>query len=201
VSTSSSSAHAAQDEHIPANFRVGSRLLASALVFIFVSFVFAFFYLRALNSNNDFRPPHSNPIQGLGIAVLLCVIATAGLLEFARRYVSTGAETHWRNGALGALALGLLVVVFQVLEFTSLEFTTTHGGYASVFWGWTIVYLLFWLGGLYWLETLIAQSLRAPVPPDGGVSLLRSGADGCVIYLWTMVGIEVVTWILLYLVK
>ena len=39
---------------------VGARLLASAVVFFFMAFVFAFFYLRALDTNHDFHPARAN---------------------------------------------------------------------------------------------------------------------------------------------
>jgi hypothetical protein len=52
------------------NLAVGARLLASAVVFFFMAFVFAFFYLRALNTNHDFHPAHTNPPTGYGVAIL-----------------------------------------------------------------------------------------------------------------------------------
>ena len=70
-------ADAEPDEHHLANVRIGVRLLSSGVVFLFMAFTFAFWYLRELNSNHDFHPANVNPPQGYGIAILVCVIATA----------------------------------------------------------------------------------------------------------------------------
>ncbi len=190
---------------VAANAQVGTRLLASAIVFVFVSFVFAFFYLRAVNSNNDFHPAHVNPTQWYGIAIVICVLAAAGIFELARRQLATPARPAWRSGAIVTLVLALIVVVLQLVEYLTLPFKTAAGGYASVFWGWTLMFLLCWLGVTYWIETLVAQTLRgAPAPAEGDdqlVTLLRPSADACAVLLYTLGGIQVVTYLLLYLVK
>ena len=80
----------------------------------------------------------------------------------ARRAVVGGAEPRWRSASITALALSVLVVVAQGLEYATITFKTDQGGWAAVFWGWSLVQLLFWLGGVYWIETLVAQTLRRP---------------------------------------
>src|SRR5919109_5457197 len=62
------------------NIRVGSRLWAAAQAFFFISFFFAFLYLRALNTNGLWRGwPHHHPSPSLafGIVILICVLASA----------------------------------------------------------------------------------------------------------------------------
>ena len=59
-------------------------VVTSAVAFVFVAFVFAFFYLKALNSNGDWRI-HINPSQGYGIATLACVLGATALFEVGRR--------------------------------------------------------------------------------------------------------------------
>jgi heme/copper-type cytochrome/quinol oxidase subunit 3 len=139
------------------------------------------------------------------VAVLVLVLASAVVFDLARRSVVGGQEARWRQGGLLAVALGVLVVVAQGLEYATITFRTASGGWASVFWGWTLVQLLFWLGAVYWMETLVAQSLRQPpaAPREGtaGSELLRPAADSCVVYLYTLAIIEVIAYILLYLVK
>src|ERR1700689_1476567 len=98
-----------------------------------MAFVFAFFYLRALNTNHAFHPAHSNPPTGYGVAVLACVLGSTAAFELARRGLSVGARGAWRVGASLAVALGLTAVVLQVLEYFSLSFGATGGGLASVF--------------------------------------------------------------------
>src|SRR5579871_74767 len=74
------------------NVAVGARLLASAVAFLFMAFVFAFFYLRALNTNHAFRPAHTDPPVGFGVAVLACVLVSIGVFELARRALDDGRE-------------------------------------------------------------------------------------------------------------
>jgi heme/copper-type cytochrome/quinol oxidase subunit 3 len=190
---------------VNANIGVGVRLLSSCVAFLFVSFFFAFFYLRSVNSNGLWRPAHVKPLPGYGIAVLVCIVGSAVLFDVARRSMVKGTERNWRAASLAGLVLGLVAVLIQVVDFHEIHFHTAGGGYASVFWGWTLVFLVCWAGALYWIETLMAQSLRRPPasPHEGawGNELLRPSADGCVVYLYTLVGIEVITFVLLYLVK
>jgi heme/copper-type cytochrome/quinol oxidase subunit 3 len=189
---------------LASNVAVGARLLASAVVFFFMAFVFAFFYLRALNTNHDFHPAHTNPPTGYGVAILVCVLAATAAFEFARRTLSDGAASPWRIGALLAFVLGLAAVVVQGVEYYNLPFGAGDGGLASVFLGFTVVFGVFWLGAVYWMETLWAQSLRHPethadvaAPSD----LLRPSAAACAIYLYVMVLVELFAFVLLYLVK
>jgi heme/copper-type cytochrome/quinol oxidase subunit 3 len=190
---------------LSANISVGARLLASGVAFVFVSFLFAFFYLRAVNSNGLWRPAHVKPLPGFGVAILVCILASAAVFDLARRGVVSGTEQRWRIGAVAALALGLAAVVVQLIDYHAIHFHTAGGGYASVFWGWTVLLLVFWVGAMYWVETLVAQSLRRPAAAPrlgtAGSELLAPSAAGCVVYLYTLAGIEVVAFVLLYLVK
>jgi heme/copper-type cytochrome/quinol oxidase subunit 3 len=190
---------------VTANISVGARLLASAVAFVFVSFVFAFFYLRSVNSNGLWRPAHVKPLQGYGIVVLICTLAAAAIFDVARRNLVSGTEPGWRIPSLAGLGLGLVVVIAQLLDYHAIHFHTAGGGYASVFWGWTLMFLLFWLGALYWMETLVAQSLRRPPASPrlgtAGSELLAPSAAACLIYLYTLAGIQLVSYVLLYLIK
>jgi heme/copper-type cytochrome/quinol oxidase subunit 3 len=187
------------------NLTIGARLAASGTAFVFMSFLFAFFYLRAVNSNGLWRPKGVTPVQSWGVAVLVLMILSAVVFDLARREVVGGKEPRWRTGSIASLALALLVVVAQGVEYATITFKTDQGGWASVFWGWTVVQLLFWLGAVYWIETLVAQTLRRPPasPRQGtaGTELLRPAADSALIYLYTMVAVEVIGYVLLYLIK
>jgi heme/copper-type cytochrome/quinol oxidase subunit 3 len=187
------------------NLAIGSRLFASGTAFVFVSFLFAFFYLRAVNSNGLWRPKSVTPVQSWGIAVLVLTILSTVAFDLARREVVGGTEPRWRSGSMVALGLGVLVVVAQGLEYATITFKTDQGGWAAVFWGWTLAQLLFWLGGVYWIETMVAQTLRRPAASaqegTGGTELLRPSADSCIVYLYTMATVAVIAYVLLYLVK
>jgi heme/copper-type cytochrome/quinol oxidase subunit 3 len=190
---------------VASNIAIGSRLLASSVAFLFMAFLFAFFYLRTINSAGLWRPKHVQPVQSYGIAVLVLTILSAAVFDLARRQLASGTESRWRGPSLAALALGVLVIVAQALEYATITFKTADGGWASVFWGWTLVQLLCWLGALYWIETLVAQSIRRPpaAPREGtaGSELLRPSANAAVVFLYTLVIIQLISYILLYLIK
>ena len=188
-----------------ANIAMGARLMVSGVVFLFMSFVFAFFYLRALNSNHSFLMAHVKPPDGWGVAVLICVLGATAVFEGARRQLRDGTGAAWRLGAAVAAALSLAAVVLQVVEYFNLPFGAADGGLASVFFGFTAVFGIFWLGAVYWVETLWAQSLRQPMDAAGDIGapsqVLRPSADGCALFLAVMSLVEVLAFILLYLVK
>ena len=188
-----------------ANITMGARLMASAVVFLFMSFVFAFFYLRALNSNHSFLMAHVKPPDGWGVAVLICVLGATAVFEGARRQLRDGTGGAWRLGAGIAAVLSLAAVALQAIEYFNLSFGAADGGLASVFFGFTVVFAIFWLGAAYWIETLWAQSMRQPTHAAGDVGapsqMLRPSADGCVLFLSVMSLVEILAFILLYLVK
>ena len=187
------------------NLTIGVRLLCSATAFLFISFLFAFFYLRAVNSNGLWRPKGVEPVQSWGIAVVVLMILAAVVFDVARRTVVAGTEPRWRSASVTALVLALLVVVAQGLEWSAISFKTWQGGWAAVFWGWTAVQLLFWLGAVYWVETLVAQTLRRPPasPREGtaGSEVLRPSADSAIVYLYSMAFMGIIAYVLVYLVK
>jgi len=182
------------DHHLPRNFAIGSKLLSSAVAIFFMSFVFTFFYLRALNTAHDFREPHVTPPIGWGVAILACVLVSCLALEVGRR-------------ALGLVSwlVGLAAVALQATEYYNLHFGATDGGLASVFLGFTAWFAVFWLGSVYWVETLWAHSVRRPSSKEIDVGdparLLRSNADAAMTYAYTMAGTEIIAFVLLYLVK
>jgi heme/copper-type cytochrome/quinol oxidase subunit 3 len=187
------------------NLSAGVRLLISAIGFVFMAFVFAFFYLKALNSYGDWRPTRVHPPQGYGIAVLVCVLATTASFELARRSLAQPGPRAWVWGLSAALGLSIAAAVLEGLQLANTGFASYNGGYASVFYGWTVVFLVVWLGAVYWVETLLATGMRrlpGPEMPDADpLELLRPSADACTVYLYFLVGIEVIAYVLLYLIK
>lgn len=205
VRTDPGAARADDIRQLTGNLTIGVRLLCSATAFLFISFLFAFFYLRAVNSNGLWRPKGVDPVQSWGIAVMVLMVLSAVVFDVARRALVAGTESTWRSAGATALALSLLVILAQVLEYTTISFKTWQGGWAAVFWGWTTVQALFWLGAIYWIETLVAQSFRRPPasPREGtaGTDLLRPSADSAIVYLYSMAFMGIIAYILVYLVK
>src|ERR671936_637736 len=103
---SSSVDGAERPELLARNIRAGSRIWAASQAFFFVAFFFAFLYLRALNTNGLWRGwphHHPSPSTAFGVAILICVLASALL---ARAAAMLGPNL-WRAGAAGALLLSL----------------------------------------------------------------------------------------------
>jgi heme/copper-type cytochrome/quinol oxidase subunit 3 len=155
------------------NLRAAGHLWASATVFFFVDFVFAFFYLRSLDNAGLWHPSGVTPPVGLGTAIMVCVlisVALAGLGLRERRAAVVGDVWTgdlddrrlwaWRWRGLAALAFGVAAVVLQCVEYATMGFGPTEGGYASVFVGWTGMLAVFVVGAMFWLETLLATSFR-----------------------------------------
>lgn len=192
-------------ETIPRNFAVGSKILASAVAIFFMAFVFAFLYLRALNTAHSFREPHVTPPIGWGVAILACVLVSCVALDAGRRSLGGVPTARWRALALVSWLVALAAIALQAAEYYNLHFGATDGGLASVFFGFTVWFAVFWLGSVYWVETLWAQSLRRAPSSDPDVGdpdrLLRPGADAALTYMYTMAATEVVAFVLLYIVK
>jgi heme/copper-type cytochrome/quinol oxidase subunit 3 len=192
-------------EVLAGNISVGARLMASAITFFFMAFVFAFFYLRALDTAHSFREPHVTPPVGWGVAILACVVVSAAIFVSARTALGDGTSAKWRAGSLIALVLALAVVGLQIIEYYNLSFGASDGGLASVFTGFTFVFMVFWLGVVYWIETLWAQSLRGERAGESDIAdtsrLLRPNADGCAVVIFVMVVAQLFAFVLLYLVK
>jgi len=184
---------------------VASRLLAGATAFFFLAFVFAYFYLRALNQNHMWRPHHVDPDQAFGAAIIACVVISALLSGLASSRLAGGGRA-WLGTAGAALALGLAAVVLQCVAFSSESFGPTNGGYASVFCAWTALFAIAVLVTMYWLETHVATGLRARrdrgshpdiADPD---KLIAPGMAACAFYWMFLAGIGVLAYVILYLV-
>ena len=216
-------------ELLARNLRVGSTLWSSATVFFFVDFLFAFFYLRSLNNANLWRPKGVTPSIGYGTVFLVLVLASVGLSWVAiRERRAAGLERpldearlgRWRLFAVASLAVGLAAVVLQCVEWAAMGFGPASGGYASVFVGWTGLFLVFFLGALFWLETLVATSFRyrgkgGKIPAGEGagdpyrvahdvedpLALVVPGLEAYFVFAAVLAGVAVLAYVLLYLVK
>jgi heme/copper-type cytochrome/quinol oxidase subunit 3 len=185
---------------------VASRLLAGATTFFFLAFIFAYFYLRALNTEHLWRHGRLDPDQALGAAMIACVVLSAGLAVLAGRMMKSG-TAGWTRPALAGVLLGLVAVALQCIEYTQQNFGPTDGAYASVFCAWTAFYLIAMLATMYWLETQVATEWRAsrkPAPAaEGDINqpdlLIAPALDAAVFYWAFLAGVGVVSYVVLYL--
>jgi heme/copper-type cytochrome/quinol oxidase subunit 3 len=202
------------------NLRIAAHLWSSATAFFFAAFLFAYLYLRALDSSHVWRPKHVDPSLTLGTLAAIALVAAAALLRFGLADHRSPNREAWR--VKGALALVLLVaaVAFQIVEWSTQGFGPTDGPYASVYLGWTGLLTLFVVGLAYWVETTLAVSFRyrnltrgEAVPEgdasgdayrtaadiDNPLSLIRPELESVSFFANFLAGIGVVTWIVLYL--
>jgi heme/copper-type cytochrome/quinol oxidase subunit 3 len=181
---------------------VSARQLCGAAAFFFMSFVFAYFYLRSLDTHKDWKIGSVHPSIGLGVAILVVLVLSAAALRAA----ATRPELAVRAGG-PALLLVLLAVVLQVVEWTTLGFGAASGGYASVYIGWTAFYAVFALACAYWIETQVATAWRrgrhgvpdTPAEVLTDAAVVKAGLEACS-FFWTFyVANGVVLFVLLYL--
>jgi heme/copper-type cytochrome/quinol oxidase subunit 3 len=183
------------------NVWAGVRLWTGAMAFLFVSFLFAFFYLRSLNNNQMWRAKGINPPLVFGSIVLVCVVAGVVVYGLAVRSLSSQRESGWRRLALLAVVLLLAAFVVQTVEWYHAGFGPKDGGYAAVLYGWTGFYAAVLLGAVYWLWTQVAQSLRGGGPTgDGAVAPQVADREAVAFFLYFMVVVQIVLYVLLYLV-
>jgi len=174
------------------NLWIAARILAGATILFFLAFVFAYFYLRSFNNNDNWRPPGVDPPGGYGAAIVILFALSAASFGYAARAVH---ETRrWFPAAGLALAFGLAGVVVQGFEYAHLGFTPSDGGYASVYEGWTILFAVFILPAMYWVETLLATGIRH----RRSRGYMPVGMDAAAFYLSLLAAIGVLSWFILY---
>jgi heme/copper-type cytochrome/quinol oxidase subunit 3 len=184
---------------------VAVRLWVGSASFFFVSFVFAYFYLRSIDSNNSWKIGSVNPSLGIGLAI-------AALLAISAIVFRLGAmrPTDTFGAGIAALGMALAAIILQFIEYTQLGFGASQGGYAAVFFGWTATYSVFAVGCVYWIETQLAslwrarrEGLQRPVRegvPTEDIALMRAGIDACSFFWAYFAGVGVLAFIILYLV-
>jgi heme/copper-type cytochrome/quinol oxidase subunit 3 len=202
------------------NLVSASYLLAGATAFFFISFLFAYFYLRSLNNGDMWKPTGVDASVGWGTAVVACYVLSALLLRLGLNDHRALRRRQWRQKGGVALAVGVVGLVLQIIAWTQQSFGPADGGYASVYFGWTAYIFLFVLGALLWLEMSLATSLRyrkietgAPEPGEASgdphreahdirdpLSLVRAELVGLSFYWTFLAAIAVVTWVVLYLI-
>ncbi len=169
-----------------------ARMLVAGDAFLFLGFLFAYFYLRTLNSNGNWNPPGQDPSTIMGIVCLVLAVASAAAFAFAVQRLGTGGAAAFRPPALAALALAVALTVAQGVQLFAPGFSPNHGGgFGAVFIGFTAVYTVHLLGALYWLETLVVER-------GGGPGQARAAAFALTWYY--MVAVYAIFFLLFYVV-
>ena len=141
----------------------GSRLAVGGLCFLFGSFVFAYFYLRSINSSGRWMGSgYHAPSMVYGTVIMIAVLLSAGIHYAALQQAKAGKKRLWQIGAVTALLLGVAAIVLQILELLFLPFWPGSSGFSSVFTGFYPVLIVVLLVAMIWLETLLARSRFIP---------------------------------------
>jgi heme/copper-type cytochrome/quinol oxidase subunit 3 len=206
-------------EILARNLVSAGHLLASATAFFFLAFVFAYFYLRSLDNAGMWKPKHVDASLAWGTVVTACIVASAAVLRLGLRDHQADNRPAWRIKGAVALTLGMAALVLQAVAWTQQGFGPADGGFASVYFGWTAFLFLFVLCTMFWLETVLATSIRyrgwhagerviAPGEASGDpyreghdirdpVSLVRAELVALSFYWIFLAGIAVLAWIVL----
>ena len=183
---------------------VGGRLLCGAIAFFFASFVFAFFYLKALDVNHNWKMGHVVPDGGIGVSIAALYAFSAIIYRLTARRPAGDSMA----GGMLAVVIGLAAVVLQFIQYIVLDFGASQGGYAAVFFGWTATYAVAALMGLYWIQVQVASlwrvrregRMRETEVPTSETALLLAGIEASSFYWGFFVAIGVLAYVLLYLV-
>jgi heme/copper-type cytochrome/quinol oxidase subunit 3 len=188
----------------------GSRLIIGVTTFAFASLGFAYFYLRSFNSDKLWRPDHVSAPTATGTAIFAIVVACAALNALGVRRLRRGSQLDWEVAGWVAVAGGLLATGLQVWEYTELGWYPGSSGYASCFVGWGALNIALLLASIFWLESLLARAirLRRALAEDGGAAvsqlpparIFRASLDGAAYFWWFAAVINLVFWLLFYVI-
>jgi len=188
----------------------GARLALGGMSFLFGAFVFAFFYLKSLNSHNLWYTSGTHPKLWLGTLLMILVVVSALLQSVALQLIKRGSKSAWQGGGVVALVLGLAAVGFSIWQLLDLPFWPGASGFASVFVGFWPVYLVILLCAMVWLEILLVRARSIPQiafveqPPTYaeafGVQRFQASLSSFTLTWNYLAVIGIIAWILFYLV-
>jgi hypothetical protein len=138
----------------------GGRLAIGMYTFLLASEAFAYFYLRSSNNGQLWRPDHVTAPTAYGWAIYSLEVLAALLLFFGQLRLRKGEVLDWQVAGWTALGAVLLALFLQIWEYTRLPFFPGSSGYASTFIGWSVISIMTLLFGAYWIETVLARSIR-----------------------------------------
>jgi len=191
------------------SYWTGGRLFIGMFAFLLASEAFAYFYLRSSNNGQLWRPHDQTAPTGIGWAIYFVVVASALIVLYGQTRLRKGNVLDWEVAGWTAVLGGLVATGLQIWQLTQLPFFPGSSGYASCFIGWAVMNIMMLLGGTYWLETVLARSLRMrPAAADGPDQLavtasgqiFRANVAACT-YFWGFMAVaSTLFWVMFYLI-
>jgi hypothetical protein len=189
----------------------GTRLMIGVVASGLGAFVFAFFYLRSLNSYNLWYPAgFPAPKMWQGTVIMGLIVVSAAIQALGLQRLKAGKKGAWMGAAAVALLLGVVAAAIQIWQLTVLPFLPGDSGFASVFVGASPVFAVLVLGTMIWLEILIMRARNIPEisfveqPPTfteaAAVQRLQASLSGFTLFWSFMAAAAFVLWVLFYLV-
>jgi heme/copper-type cytochrome/quinol oxidase subunit 3 len=188
----------------------GTRLAVGGLSFLFGAFVFAFFYLKSINSHGLWYTAGTHPQSGFGVTVMVLLVVSAAVQTLVLQRIKAGSKSIWLAGAVVALVLGLVAIAIQIWQLAALPFWPGASGFASVFVGFWPVYVTVAFCVLVWLEILIMRCRAIPEisfveqPPTYaeafGVQRFQAALSSFTVVWNYMAVVAFLFWVLFYLV-
>ncbi|HTA11482.1 MAG TPA: hypothetical protein VK836_23380 [Streptosporangiaceae bacterium] len=188
----------------------GVRLAVGALTFLFGAFVFAFFYLKSLNSHHLWYTSATHPQSSFGITVMVLFVVSAAVQTLVLQRIKAGNKSIWLAGAVVALVLGLVAIAIQIWQLAALPFWPGASGFASVFVGFWPVFVSVAFCVLVWLEILIMRCRAIPQisfveqPPTYAeafaVQRFQAGLSAFTVTWNYLAIVAFIAWVLFYLV-
>lgn len=188
----------------------GGRLLIGMFTFFMAALAFAYFYLRSTNAGALWRPDHVTAPTALGGAIFAFTAAAALLVVSGYRRFQADGVTDWQVAGWSAVLSLLTAIGLQIYQMTQLPFFPGSSGYASTFIAWAVTNVILLLCCLYWIETLLATSMRlrhalaegqtvadSPVPR---AQRFRANVESCTFFFQFAALVSILFWALIYLV-
>lgn len=192
------------------SYWTGGRLLIGMYTFFVAALAFAYFYLRSSNSGDLWRPAHITAPTAVGAAVFAFTAAASIVVVYGNKRLQAGLVTDWQVAGWTAVGSLLGAIGLQIYEYTRLPFFPGSSGYASTFVGWTVMNLMMLVGSLYWIETLVATSIRLRHALPAGetiansqtprVQKFRANLESCTSFFQFAAAVGVLFWALFYLI-
>jgi len=188
----------------------GVRLALGALSFLFGAFVFAFFYLKSLNSHHLWYTAATHPQSSFGVTVMVLFVVSAAVQTLVLQRIKAGSKSIWLAGAVVALVLGLVAIAIQIWQLAALPFWPGASGFASVFVGFWPVFVTVAFCVMVWLEILIMRCRAIPQisfveqPPTYAeafaVQRFQAGLSAFTVTWNYLAIVAFIAWVLFYLV-